>query len=68
MLASGVHGPAHLDARIDAFLAEFEASLAALTPEALEKHRAALIAAKLHKDHSLSDEASRNWEQISSRR
>ena len=64
----GVHGPAHLDARVDAFLGGYEATLAALEPEALERHRAALIAAKLQKDRGLADEASRHWEQIATRR
>ncbi len=66
--AAGAHGPAHLDARIDAFLAGFEATLAKLAPEELERHREALVAAKLEKDRSLADEASRHWEQIVSRR
>ena len=64
----GEHGPAHLDARVDAFLGGYEAALAALEPEALERHRAALIAAKLQKDRGLADEASRHWEQIATRR
>jgi len=66
--AAGAHGPAHLDARIDAFLSGFEATLAKLAPEELERHREALVAAKLEKDRSLADEASRHWEQIASRR
>ena len=65
---TGEHGPAHLDARVDAFLGGYEAALAALEPEALERHRAALIAAKLQKDRGLADEASRHWEQIATRR
>ena len=64
----GVHGPAHLDTRVDAFLGGYEASLAALEPDALERHRVALIAAKLQKDRGLADEASRHWEQIVTRR
>ncbi|KAK9820983.1 hypothetical protein WJX81_000873 [Elliptochloris bilobata] len=68
VVVSGVHGPAHLDARVDAFLGGYEAALAALEPDALERHRAALIAAKLQKDRGLADEASRHWEQIASRR
>lgn len=63
-----MHGPAHLDSRVDAFLGGYEATLAALEPEALERHRAALIAAKLQKDRGLADEASRHWEQIATRR
>ena len=53
---------------MDAFLGGYEAALAALEPEALERHRAALIAAKLQKDRGLADEASRHWEQIATRR
>ena len=37
-------------------------------PAEFEADRRALIAAKLQKDHALSDEADRNWEQISNRR
>ncbi len=34
----------------------------------LDSNRQALIAAKTQKDHTLADEADRNWEQISSKR
>ena len=61
---SGTHGPAHLDARIDAFLGAFAKQLGAMSEDELEGHRQALIAAKTLKDASLHDEADRNWEQI----
>ncbi|KAK9808961.1 hypothetical protein WJX72_007074 [[Myrmecia] bisecta] len=68
LVVSGVHGPAHLDARIEDFLASFPTALAALSDEEFERHRAALIAAKMQKDRSLMDETDRHWEQIASRR
>ena len=64
---AGTHGPAHLDARIDAFLAGFAEALGAMSRDELDGHREALIAAKTLKDASLHDEADRNWEQISSK-
>ena len=68
LCAAGAHGPAHLDARIDAFLQTFEETLRRLSPDELEGHRGALIASKTLKDASLADEADRNWEQISGKR
>ena len=68
LCAAGAHGPAHLDARIDAFLQTFEDTLRRLSPDELEGHRGALIASKTLKDASLADEADRNWEQISGKR
>jgi len=65
---AGGHAPSHLDARIDAFLKDFEKKIEALTAEDLEGHKEALIADKMQKDHSLSDEACRNWEQIANKR
>ncbi len=64
---SGTHAPAHLDARIDAFLGAFGKTLEGMPADELEGHREALIAAKTLKDASLHDEADRNWEQISNR-
>ncbi len=65
---AGSHGPAHLDERIDAFLEGYLPSLASMPEDELEGHRRSLIAAKLQKDHTLAEEADRNWEQISNRR
>jgi hypothetical protein len=65
---AGSAGPAHLDERIDAFLDSFLPSLRSMTDDELDRHRHSLIAAKLQKDHTLADEADRNWEQISSKR
>lgn len=67
-LLAGTHGPAHLDARIDTFLAGFAPVLARMSPDELDDNRSALIAAKTLKDATLPDEADRNWEQIQSRR
>lgn len=57
-----------MDGRIDAFLEGFAASLASMSEDELEGHRESLIAAKMQKDHTLAEEADRNWEQISNRR
>ena len=65
---AGGHGPAHLQKRIDAFLEGAAGRLGSIDEAEFEGHRAALIAAKLQKDHALGDEADRNWEQISNRR
>ena len=58
----------HLQKRIDAFLEGVASRLGSIDEAEFEGHRAALIAAKLQKDHALGDEADRNWEQISNRR
>ncbi len=65
---TGAHGPAHLQKRIDAFLEGLAHRFAKIDAAEFEADRRALIAAKLQKDHALSDEADRNWEQISNRR
>lgn len=65
---TGAHGPAHLQKRIDAFLEGLAPRFDKIGAEEFETDRRALIAAKLQKDHALSDEADRNWEQISNRR
>lgn len=46
----------------------FHEELTSLAPEEFERHREALIAAKLQKDRSMQDAADRHWEQISNRR
>ena len=53
---AGVHGPAHLDARIDAFLEAFSQRLAAYSDEEFDTLRSALIAAKLQKDTAIAHE------------
>eukprot|EP00887_Chlorella_sp_A99_P000580 scaffold17.g580.t1 len=67
LVMSGEHGPAHLDARIDAFLLAF-GDLANMSAEEFEKHRAALISAKLQKDAHMVHESDRAWDAIASRR
>ena len=67
-MLAGSHGPQHLDERIDAFLADFSGTLAAMPAEEFEQHRAVVIQARQQKDCSVADEAERFWEQISSRR
>ncbi|KAK9797401.1 hypothetical protein WJX73_004607 [Symbiochloris irregularis] len=67
-VVSGVHGPAHLDARIEAFVHGYAATLEAMPEAEWEGHRQALIQAKMQKDGSIGDEAERFWELIASRR
>jgi len=61
---SAKHGPQHLEARIDAFLDSFRMVLAAMPSDEFECNRAAVVAAKLQKDRTLSDEADRHWDAI----
>eukprot|EP00208_Stichococcus_sp_RCC1054_P001535 CAMPEP_0206142388 /NCGR_PEP_ID=MMETSP1473-20131121/16665_1 /ASSEMBLY_ACC=CAM_ASM_001109 /TAXON_ID=1461547 /ORGANISM="Stichococcus sp, Strain RCC1054" /LENGTH=1083 /DNA_ID=CAMNT_0053537371 /DNA_START=256 /DNA_END=3510 /DNA_ORIENTATION=+ len=68
VVASSTHGPAELEARIEAFLSSFAATLEAMAPNAFEKHRGSLLAAKLQKDHALAEEADRHWDAIFNRR
>ena len=49
VVVSGTHGPAHLDERIEAFLAGFAATLAGMGEEAFEKQRQGLLALKMMK-------------------
>ncbi len=65
---TATHGPQHLDERIDAFLTAFAARLETMSVDEVDDNRHSLIAAKTQKDHTLVDEADRNWEQISSKR
>ena len=65
---AGTHDPVTLQERIEAFLDRSTSLLADLQPEDFERHRQALIAAKLQQCHSLLDESDRHWEQIQTRR
>lgn len=65
---TATHGPGHLDERIEAFLTSFAARLDTMSVDEVDDNRQSLIAAKTQKDHTLVDEADRNWEQISSKR
>lgn len=65
---TGVHGPAHLDARIEAFVNSYAATLEAMPEAEWQGHRQALIQAKLQKDGSIGDEAERFWDLIANRR
>ncbi len=65
---AGTHGPVSLQEHIEAFLDSSSALLADLKAEDFERHRQALIAAKLQQNHSLLDESDRHWEQIQTRR
>lgn len=44
-----MHGPAHLDARIEAFLSGYQQTLAGLGEEEFERQRASLLALKMMK-------------------
>ncbi|CAL8470131.1 g9673 [Coccomyxa elongata] len=68
VVVSATHGPQHLDERIEAFLTAFAARLETMSVDEVDDNRQSLIAAKTQKDHTLVDEADRNWEQISSKR
>jgi insulysin len=57
-----------VEARIEAFLSGFAATLAAMDEPEFERHRAALIAAKQQRERNLAEEADRHWEQIFNRR
>ncbi len=65
---AGTHGPSALQERIEGFLNSSTSLLADLTAEDFERHRQALVAAKLQQNHSLLEESDRHWEQIQSRR
>ncbi|KAL3144870.1 hypothetical protein ABBQ38_001970 [Trebouxia sp. C0009 RCD-2024] len=67
-VVSGTHDPVTLQERIEAFLDSSTSLLAELQPEDFERHRQALIAAKLQQCHSLLDESDKHWEQIQTRR
>ena len=66
-VASGEATPSHIDARIDAFLTTFAATLATMPASELESHRAALTALKRQADASLADEAARHWDRVAAR-
>ena len=57
-----------LQERIEAFLQSCIALLAELEPQDFEKHRQALIAAKMQQHNSLLEESAVHWEEIQSRR
>ncbi len=53
---------------MDAFLAAFEQTLRKMPRAEFEKHRTALVAAKLEKARSLAEESDRHWAAIWSQR
>ncbi|KAL4440115.1 hypothetical protein ABPG75_003116 [Micractinium tetrahymenae] len=67
VVVSGAHGPAHLDARIEAFLAAFQQTLAGMGEEEFEKQRAALLALKMMKDRAMLEESDRAWDKVATR-
>ena len=57
--------PAHyLDARIEAWIESVGTDLDALTEAEFEDFRAAVVAEKLERDKTLSEECSRHWRRI----
>jgi secreted Zn-dependent insulinase-like peptidase len=57
--------PAHyLDARIEAWIESVGADLQALTAAEFDDYRAAVVAEKLERDKTLSEECSRHWRRI----
>ena len=61
VVVSGAHGPAHLDVRIEAFLASFAATLAEMGEEEFEKQRQALLAIKMMKVRASLPEPAGSW-------
>jgi nardilysin len=67
VVQSGVHGPVHLDTRVDVFLSGFLEKLQKMESVEFEKNRDALLANKLMKDRNLSEEAERAWDAVTNR-
>ena len=68
VVVSGERGPAHLEARIHAFLASQVDAIAGMREEEFAGHRAAVLAAKLLKHRSMVEEADAHWAAVTSRR
>jgi len=67
VVQSGVHGPVHLDSRVDVFLSGFLERLKNMDSTEFEKNREALLANKLMKDRNLAEEAERAWDVVTNR-
>jgi nardilysin len=67
VVQSGVHGPVHLNSRVDVFLSGFLDKMKITEPAEFEKNRQALLANKLMKDRNLAEEAERAWDAITNR-
>ncbi|KAL5720801.1 nardilysin [Ranunculus cassubicifolius] len=65
---SSKYNPVHLHSRIDNFINGLQNLLDELDEESFENYRSGLIAKKLEKDPSLSDETSHLWGQIVDKR
>eukprot|EP00898_Chlorokybus_atmophyticus_P001398 jgi/Chlat1/2259/Chrsp17S08725 len=61
---SAEYAPAHIDSRIENFIADFRKQLAKLKTVDFEDFREAVIESKLRKPNNLLEETDRHWEQI----
>ncbi len=59
-----LHSASHVDARIEAFLNQFNLNLEAMTETELQTRVQSLIKLKQVPDVSLDEEVSRNWNEI----
>jgi len=66
-IQSGTHGPAHLDARIEVFLASFAGRLKVMDDAEFDRNKEALIANKTMKDRNMAEEADRTWDLLINR-
>lgn len=64
VVQSGVHGPAHLEARVEAFLESFGQRLQGMEEAEFEQNRTSLLASKLMKDRNMAEESERGWDAI----
>jgi insulysin len=64
VVQSSDYSPKHLSARIDAFLADFERKLIAMTDQEFDNHVQSLVDFHSEKDTKLADEARRHWSEI----
>ena len=64
LVQSAAHDAAHLDSRVEAFLATVARLLEKLPAAEFGRHRAALVAQKRARDASLAAESARHWAQI----
>jgi len=67
-LQSGKYSAEHLRQRVDAFLREHRAALAAMGPDEFESHKKSLAAFKSQKDAAMWYDAARGWSQVATRR
>ena len=66
IIQSEPRDPAHLDARIEAFLARLRTKIANLTDDELSDNIQAVVTQKLEKPKNLNEESLKYWEEINS--